>query len=115
MGKVTFLPSKKSVKARTGQTLVGVASSARVVIPQRCGGHASCLMCRVVVENGLLCPPTALEKRKLPEKDLANGIRLACQAKTTEKDCTVRIPESKLKSVVAAVLERQRKENEDGM
>ncbi|MFS0555531.1 2Fe-2S iron-sulfur cluster-binding protein [Brevibacillus sp. 179-C9.3 HS] len=115
MGKVTFLPGKKSVKARTGQTLVSVAASARVVIPQRCGGHASCLMCRVVVEDGLLCPPTVLEMRKLPEKDLEKGVRLACQAKMTEKDCTVRIPESKLKSVVAAALERQRNENEDGI
>jgi ferredoxin, 2Fe-2S len=115
MGKVTFLPVNKSVKARAGQTVVSVAASARVVIPQRCGGHASCLMCRVVVENGLLCPPTVLEQRKLPEKDLERGIRLACQAKTTEKDCTVCIPENKLKSVVAAALERQRKENEEGI
>ncbi|TGU87827.1 NADH:quinone oxidoreductase, partial [Mesorhizobium sp. M00.F.Ca.ET.186.01.1.1] len=38
---------------------------------------------------------------------------LACQAKATENDCTVRIPESRLKSVVAAALERQRLENEE--
>ena len=113
MGKVTFLPSNKSVKARAGQTLVSVAGNARIVIPQRCGGHASCLMCRVVVESGELVAPTALELRKIPEQDLRQGIRLACQAKTTHGDCTVRIPESRLKSVVAAALERQRMENEE--
>ncbi|MBU8712144.1 2Fe-2S iron-sulfur cluster-binding protein [Brevibacillus parabrevis] len=113
MGKVTFLPGGKSVKARAGQSLVSVAGNARIVIPQRCGGHASCLMCRVIVESGELAPPTVLELRKMPEQDLQQGLRLACQAKATENDCTVRIPESRLKSVVAAALERQRLENEE--
>lgn len=113
MGKVTFLPSGKSMKARAGQTLVSTAAAARVVIPQRCGGHASCLMCRVILESGELSNPSALEVRKLPEQDLAKGIRLGCQAKATEKDCTIRIPENRLKSVVQAALERQRKENEE--
>jgi len=113
MGKITFLPGGKSIKARAGQTLVSAAAAARVVIPQRCGGHASCLMCRVVLENGELTSPTALEIRKLPEQDISQGLRLACQAKATQRDCTVRIPESRLKSVVQAALERQRKENEE--
>ncbi|MFY0543047.1 2Fe-2S iron-sulfur cluster-binding protein [Brevibacillus sp. H7] len=113
MGKLTFLPSGKAIKVRPGQSVVGAARSARVVIPQRCGGHASCLMCRVVVEAGELTPPTALERRKMPEKDLNIGIRLACQAKTTNRDCIVRLPENKLKNVVQAALERQRMEEED--
>lgn len=114
MGKVTFVPSGKSIKARAGQTLVSAAAAARVVIPQRCGGHASCLMCRVVLESGELSAPSALEQRKMLEKDLAQGIRLGCQAKATQKDCVVRIPENRLKSVVQAALERQqREENED--
>ncbi|MFD2371782.1 2Fe-2S iron-sulfur cluster-binding protein [Brevibacillus sp. GCM10020057] len=108
MGKITFLPSGKSIKARPGQTLVSAAAAARVVIPQRCGGHASCLMCRVVLEKGELSAPSALERRKMPENDLLEGIRLGCQAKATDKDCTVRIPESRWKSVVQAALERQR-------
>jgi 2Fe-2S ferredoxin len=113
MGKVTFKPSGKSIKARPGQSIVSAAAAARVVIPQRCAGHASCLMCRVVLESGELSAPTDLEIRKLPENDLAKGIRLGCQAKATQKDCTVRIPESRLNSVVQAALERQREENED--
>ncbi|MED1793853.1 MULTISPECIES: 2Fe-2S iron-sulfur cluster-binding protein [Brevibacillus] len=113
MGRVTFLPSGKSIKSRSGQTMVSAAAAARVVIPQRCGGHASCLMCRIVLESGELSPPSQLEHRKMPEKDLAQGIRLGCQAKATDKDCTIRIPEGRLKSVVQAALERQREENED--
>ncbi len=112
MGKLTFLPSGRSVKVRPGQSVISAARSVRVVIPQRCGGHASCLMCRVIVEEGELSPPSALERRKMPEKDLADGIRLSCQAKTTEKDCIVRIPDNKLKSVVQAALERQRAEED---
>jgi ferredoxin, 2Fe-2S len=113
MAKVTFLPSGKTAKARQGQTLVSIAGSARVVIPQRCAGHASCLMCRVVLEQGELSPPTALEVRKLPQQDLERGIRLGCQAKATQNDCTIRIPENRLKSVVQAALQRQREENEE--
>ncbi|CAM5791903.1 2Fe-2S iron-sulfur cluster-binding protein [Brevibacillus borstelensis] len=113
MAKITFLPAGKSIKARLGQSITSVAKAARVVIPQRCGGHASCLMCRVVVESGQLSEPSTLEKRKMPEADLGKGIRLACQAKVMGTDCSVRIPESKWKSVVQAALERQRLEEEE--
>jgi 2Fe-2S ferredoxin len=113
MPKIAFIPDGKTIKTRSGQTVVNAARANRVVIPQRCGGHASCLMCKVIVEEGRLAPPTALERRKLREEDLQRGIRLACQAKTTEQDCTLRIPENKLKSVVQAALERQRAEEED--
>jgi len=113
MGKMTFLPTGKSIKARAGQSVVSAAGSARVVIPQRCSGHASCLMCRIVLEKGELTAPTELELRKLSAQDLAQGIRLGCQAKATQQDCIVRIPENRLKSVVQAALQRQREENED--
>ncbi len=113
MAKLTIWPAGKVMKVRPGQSLIQAARSARVVIPQRCGGHASCLMCKVVVEEGELAPPTALERRKLSEEALATGIRLACQAKTVDRDCVVRIPENKLKSVIAAALKRQAAEQDD--
>lgn len=113
MPKVTFLPGGKTIKARVGQTIVSAAGSHRIVIPQRCGGHASCLMCKVILEQGELSPPSVLERRKMTESDLQNGVRLGCQAKVTDKDCTLRIPENKLKSVVEAALKRQRAEEEE--
>lgn len=113
MPKLTFLPSGRSVKARAGQNVIQAARSARIVIPQRCGGHASCQMCKVIVEQGELSPPSALELRKLPETDLRTGIRLSCQAHVTAQDCVVRIPEPKLKSIVAAALKAQQEQEEE--
>jgi 2Fe-2S ferredoxin len=113
MGKVMFLPSQKSIQARPGQTILRVAAAARAAIPQRCSGRASCLMCRVVLEEGELTAPTDLERRKLSPHDLEANIRLACQARTTERNCTLRIPESRLKSVVQAALEKERRKKEE--
>jgi 2Fe-2S ferredoxin len=112
MAKITFRPSGKTTKTRAGLTVVSAARAARVAIPQRCGGHASCLLCKVILEAGELSQPTVLERRKLREQDLAQGVRLACQAKVAEKDCVIRVPENKLKSVVAALLEREQKDEE---
>lgn len=111
MGKIHFLPAGKTIRTRPGQSVVSAAAAARVVIPQRCHGRASCLMCKVVLEQGELSAPTPMEARKLTAYELENGVRLGCQAKTTQRDCAVRIPESRLKSVVQAALERARREN----
>jgi 2Fe-2S ferredoxin len=113
MPRIIFQPLGKTVKARLGQTIIQLARSARLIIPQRCGGHASCLMCKIVVEQGLVQKPTALEQRKLSEADLAAGIRLACQARVDRFDCTIRIPENKLKSVVAQALQQLKQKQQD--
>jgi len=113
MPKVTFLPAGKAVNARVGQTLIQAARLARVVIPQRCGGHASCQMCRIVVEEGQVSPPSVLEQRKMSESQLRQGMRLACQTKVTAQSCTVRIPEDRLKAVVREALERQRQQEDE--
>lgn len=110
MAKLTFQPSGKTIKVRSGLSIIQAARTARVAIPQRCGGHASCQMCKIQVEEGSVSPPTILEQRKMSESDLAQGFRLACQMKTTDADCTIRIPETKLKSIVAAALKRQQDE-----
>ncbi|UFJ42796.1 2Fe-2S iron-sulfur cluster-binding protein [Brevibacillus humidisoli] len=115
MAKVTFLPSGKIVKGRSGQSLISLARSARVVIPQRCGGHASCHMCKVSIDQGTVSPPTILERRKMREADLNAGIRLACQTRLTDTDCTVRLHENKLKSVVAAALEREKQQQSEDL
>ncbi|WP_139489180.1 2Fe-2S iron-sulfur cluster-binding protein [Brevibacillus dissolubilis] len=114
MAKITFQPRGKVVQARAGQTLLSLSRAARVIIPQRCDGQASCLMCKVKIERGSVTPVSEVEERKLSEKELAQGLRLACQTKVTNQDCVVRIPESRFKSVVQAALERQRQEEEEG-
>lgn len=111
MVKVTFRPSGKTVQARVGQNLIIAARSGRVVIQQRCGGHASCQMCKVKIVEGVVSPPSVLEQRKMSEKEMAAGYRLACQTKLQNADCIVEIPENRLKSVVATLLSRQQEEN----
>ncbi|MED1788779.1 2Fe-2S iron-sulfur cluster-binding protein [Brevibacillus laterosporus] len=113
MPKVTFFPSKKTIKARPGQTVLQISRVARVAIPTRCDGNAACLLCKVTIEKGTVSSLSASEERKLSERDRARGIRLACQARVLEEDLIVRVPESRLKSVVEKALERQRLEEEE--
>jgi 2Fe-2S ferredoxin len=109
--EVTFYPDGKSVKVRSGTTLLEAGKRARVSIRSRCGGNASCLMCKVTVEDqsGL----TLIEaKESLKLGDLQDSsIRLACQARVV-KDSNVMIPEDPLKAAIRAQLERQRMEDE---
>lgn len=109
---VTFLPAGKTVKVKSVQTLIQLSRTARVIIPQLCGGHASCQMCKVQVLEGSVTSPTPLEARKVAESEISQGFRLACQTKVLDGHCVVRIPESRLKSVVAAALQRQREMKE---
>lgn len=44
-----------------------------------CGGNGNCGKCRIKIKKGTL-PVTAADKRHLSEAELADGIRLACQA-----------------------------------
>ncbi|QDX93771.1 NADH:quinone oxidoreductase [Brevibacillus laterosporus] len=113
MTKVTFYPSKKTVKARSGQTILQLSRVARVAIPTRCDGNAACMLCKITIEQGNVTPLSASEKRKLSERDQVRGIRLACQTRVTEEDVCIRVPESKWKSVVEKALERQRLEEEE--
>jgi uncharacterized 2Fe-2S/4Fe-4S cluster protein (DUF4445 family) len=109
--EVTFFPDRKSVKVRSGTTLLETGKRARVSIRSRCGGNASCLMCKVTVEDQSgLSPIEAKESLKLGDlKD--SSIRLACQVRVL-RDCTVVIPEDPLKAAIRAQLERQRMEDE---
>ena len=113
MPKVTFYPSKKTIKARPGQTILQLSRVARVAIPTRCDGNAACLLCKVTIEKGTASPLSAGEERKLAERDKARGMRLPCQVRVLEEDLVVRIPESRWKSVVEKALERQRLEEEE--
>lgn len=53
-----------------------------------CGGRGSCGKCRAVVQ-GALQPPTALELQHLSSEDLAAGVRLTCQARSTGGEVVV--------------------------
>jgi 2Fe-2S ferredoxin len=109
--EVTFLPDGKKVKVRRGTTLLDAGTRARVQIRTRCGGKASCLMCKVHadVQNGLT-GPTLHERRKLGSL-LSTGTRLACQARVTG-DTVVSVPEDPLKAAVRNQLARQQEKDD---
>src|SRR5690554_5935798 len=109
--EITFLPDNKTIAVRPGTNLLDASKRARVSIRTRCGGHASCLMCKVTVEDQTGLSPI-LPKEQLKLGDLANhSIRLACQAKVTGR-ALVLIPEDPLKAAIRAQLEKQKEEDE---
>lgn len=109
--KISFFPDGKTISVRAGMTVLEASRRARVTIRTRCGGLASCLMCKVTVQDqsGL----SAIENKEALKlgglKD--RFIRLSCQAKVL-KDTEVWIPEDPLKAAIRAQLQRQ-KEEED--
>lgn len=60
-----------------GETLLSVLGQAGVYIDAPCGGNGHCGKCRVRV-SGKAGKPEEGERRFLSEKELADGVRLAC-------------------------------------
>ncbi|CAH0118734.1 MULTISPECIES: 2Fe-2S iron-sulfur cluster-binding protein [unclassified Paenibacillus] len=109
--QVTFLPDRKTVQVRPGTTLLAAARRARVNVRTRCGGNASCLMCKVRVGSGEgLTPPLKQESLKLGRL-IEQGYRLACQACVTG-NVAVTVPEDPLKEAVRKQLARQKEEDD---
>ncbi len=111
MPNVRFLPIDRSVHVRPGTSLLDAARRARVNIPTRCGGQASCFMCKVQVESGPVSEPNNKELSKMGELHLT-GTRLACQAKVSESDVVIELPESPLKLAVRKLLAEQQEGKE---
>ncbi|CAM4279230.1 2Fe-2S iron-sulfur cluster-binding protein [Paenibacillus phoenicis] len=112
-GRITFLPSGKTVQVRPGTSVLRAARGARIHLATRCGGNAGCLMCKVQVDPehaAALTPPSDAERRKLGPL-LDQGMRLACQAKI-RGDVVVQLPKDPLKAAIRKQLERQREEEE---
>jgi uncharacterized 2Fe-2S/4Fe-4S cluster protein (DUF4445 family) len=92
--KVTFEPSGRSVYALPGTVLVEAAGRAGLIIETPCGGAGKCGKCLVQVRAGR-CPPTDTEAATLGAERIAQGFRLACQARI-QGHLTVEVPESSL-------------------
>ena len=68
----------RALTARTGQKLLGVLGDGGIHLPSVCGGAGTCGLCRVTLVDGGSAPlPT--EVTKLSHRDIAAGLRLACQ------------------------------------
>jgi ferredoxin len=83
MFKITF-NGKTTAEAELENeaSLLAAASKAQIDLTHRCGGHARCGTCRVVVESGQenLSPAGASETRILGILKAESTERLACQA-----------------------------------
>jgi 2Fe-2S ferredoxin len=103
--EVTFLLENKKVKVRVNTSLLQAARLAKIRIPNRCGGKASCLMCKVrVPDQNNLVPMADNESRKLGETFIQQGYRLACQARAVA-DVEVETLEDRLKAAIRKHLE----------
>lgn len=85
---VIFHPYDKTVDATDGETLIRLAMRAGLHINASCGGAGVCGKCRVVIEGGEVEGGIT---EKLDTRDLAGGVRLACQCRV-RSDLVVRIP-----------------------
>ncbi len=57
------------------------ARRAGMLLHASCGGNGACGRCRVRIRSGAMQSPTAEERQQLTAADLADGYRLACQAR----------------------------------
>ncbi|RST74113.1 2Fe-2S iron-sulfur cluster binding domain-containing protein [Siminovitchia acidinfaciens] len=100
----------KSVNVAKGKTILQTATLGRVALRQKCGGKASCLTCKVSIEDQVnISEPSQKEKWKLGEENLAKGVRLSCQTRVYG-DVKATIPEDPYKARIRALLEQARKD-----
>jgi uncharacterized 2Fe-2S/4Fe-4S cluster protein (DUF4445 family) len=99
---IKFQPSGRTVSVPKGIRYLQAAARAGVTIETPCGGHGTCGKCKVRIVTG--APrATETEKRLLNPEEVAEEIRLACQAKVTGS-CTVEIPEASLSASLHQIL-----------
>ena len=108
---VVFLPLNRSIKVRPGTTVLQAARKAGIAIVTRCGGNASCFMCKVnIADCSGLAPMNDNERRKLAGLELT-GTRLACQA-IVQAGVTVELPPDPLRAAIARQIKRQEEEED---
>ncbi|HHW10497.1 MAG TPA: DUF4445 domain-containing protein [Firmicutes bacterium] len=71
-----------------GTPLVAALSAAGRSVALPCGGRGTCGKCRATV-SGAISPPTPQEMKKLSPAELAAGVRLLCQVKSTGGEVAV--------------------------
>ena len=74
-------------KAKKGENLWLSLAHAHSSLDASCGGRGTCGKCKIQILEGNL-PPTQNEIKKLSEKELRQGIRLACLHPLLEEDIT---------------------------
>lgn len=105
-----FMPLGRTVEVRQGTTILQAARKAGIAIVTRCGGNASCFMCKVkVMDNIGLMEMQDNEKRKLAGLE-GTGTRLACQAKIVGP-VIVELPPDPLRAAIARQIQLQKEQD----
>lgn len=89
-GKVKItINGEKVIEVGTGSSLLSTLGENKIFLPSACGGGGTCVQCECHVNSGggeIL--PT--ETPHFTRKEIANGVRLACQVKVKENmDITI--------------------------
>lgn len=96
-GNVTIqVNGRQDITARTGNRLLSALADDGIAIPSSCGGAGTCGQCRVKVIEGRT-PALQTEAALLSRRDIADGVRLACQI-TLRDNISVSLPESLLQA-----------------
>ena len=72
--RVYFIPGRREVEVKEGDSLLEAARLAEVLLEGDCGGRGSCGKCRVIAREGIT-PLTSLEKKLLSSQDVEQGVR----------------------------------------
>ncbi len=78
MHRIKFIPDGKEIFAEEEESVFSAAMKAGVDTGGVCGGRGFCGKCKVRI-IGKVTPLTPAEKKFLTEKEVSDGIRLACQ------------------------------------
>lgn len=103
IARAALMPSKpvtitlnqdRHIAAETGTKLLSALGGAGISIPSACGSAGTCGQCRVQIVDG---PPAAaqIETAILSRRDIAQGIRLACQT-TLRDNISIVLPDTVL-------------------
>lgn len=79
----------KSLSARPRQTLFASMAAEDLALPSSCGGGGTCGLCRVRITPSLKI--SAADRRRIPQSELDQGFRLACQHRIGS-DVTITLP-----------------------
>lgn len=77
------VPGVGSLAASAEATVLETLHAAGLHLRAACGGTGECGLCRIHVEAGHVNEPTSAERCQLSAAELAQGLRLACQVRTS--------------------------------
>lgn len=93
---IRFEPSGANGLVASGTTIAAAAERLGVPLELACGGRGTCTSCavRVTDEPFSISALTDAERAMLDESAVAGGIRLGCQARVGDRDCSVHVLEA---------------------